>query len=330
MYQQNYSRQNRQFLASILKTIVLCGRQNISLRGHRDSSTDLEKDNLFPENHGNFWALLNFRIDAGDKVLSEHLATAPRNATYTSSTIQNQLIQIIGNQIRDKILDRVRRAQWFTVIADEVTDISNKEQLSLVLRYIDPSTSFVREDLVSFIECDTGITGHCIADKIKGALRDYALDLGKLRGQAYDGAGNMAGSVRGTAALITSEYPLALYLHCASHSLNLTVVKSFQVTSVRNMMGVVEKVSKFLDAHPKRQMALEKAIADTQPASAVSKLKDPCRTRWIQRIDALSVFHPSIVACMEGIYNDGTSVWSSDSLTDANSLKLAITTLLLW
>ena len=41
-----------------------------------------------------------------------------------------------------------------------------------------------------------------------------------------DGAGNMADSVRGTAALITSEYPLALYLYCASHSLNLTVVES--------------------------------------------------------------------------------------------------------
>jgi len=87
------------------------------------------------------------------------------------------------------------------------------------------------------------------------------LDLEKLRGQAYDGAGNTAGSIRGTAVLITAEFPLALYLHCASHSLNLAVVKSFQVTSVCNMMGVVEKVSKFFDAHPKRQTALEKAIA---------------------------------------------------------------------
>ena len=64
----------------------------------------------------------------------------------------------------------------------------------------------------------------------------------KLLGQAYDGAGNMAESVRGTAALSTAQYPLALYLHCASHCLNLAVVKSLQVTSVRNMMGVVVHV----------------------------------------------------------------------------------------
>ena len=40
-------------------------------------------------------------------------------------------------------------------------------------------------------------------------LRD-GLDPINLRGQAYDGAGNMAGSVNGTAALINAQYPLAL------------------------------------------------------------------------------------------------------------------------
>lgn len=44
---------NRQFLASILKTIVLCGRQNITLHGHRDNVTDLEISDVSPENHGN-------------------------------------------------------------------------------------------------------------------------------------------------------------------------------------------------------------------------------------------------------------------------------------
>ena len=49
----------------------------------------------------------------------------------------------------------------------------------------------------------------------------------------------MAVLVNGTAALIAVDYPLALYLHCASHCLNLAVVKSLQITSVRNVMGVV-------------------------------------------------------------------------------------------
>ena len=129
----------------------------------------------------------------------------------------------------------------------------------------------------------------------------------------------MAGSVNGTAALISKQYPLALYLHCASHCLNLAVVKSLQITSIRRRFG---KGIPVFSAHPKRQTALEKAISDSQPDSTVHKLKDMCRTRWVQRIDALQVFqslHISTVTCMENICNDGPRKWSADSLTDARS-----------
>ena len=60
----------------------------------------------------------------------------------------------------------------------------------------------------------------------------------------------------------------------------------------------------------------------------VHKLKDLCRTRWIERIDALERFthlHPSIVSCFETISSEGSTSWSSDSLLDASTLLLAIT-----
>lgn len=49
------------------------------------------------------------------------------------------------------------------------------------------------------------------------------------RGQSYDGAGNMAGSVRGAAARIKALYPLATYVHCSSHQLNLCVMKACSI-----------------------------------------------------------------------------------------------------
>ena len=142
------------------------------------------------------------------------------------------------------------------------------------------------------------------------------LDLSNLRGQAYDGAGNMAGSINSTAAIITAQYPFAIYWHCASHCLNLAGVKSLELTSARNMMGGVRRVYNFLAAYPKCQRALEKAISDCQPSSTAHKLKDMCRTRWVQRIDAIEIFmplHQSIVGCMESICN-------ADSITDARGL----------
>ena len=45
---------------------------------------------------GNFLALLQFQVQAGDRVLKEHLKTAPGNVLYASKTVQNQMIAIGG------------------------------------------------------------------------------------------------------------------------------------------------------------------------------------------------------------------------------------------
>ena len=66
---------NRQVLKSVIACLEFCGRQGISLRGHRDYSTS---DSL---NQGNFKALIQLRIDAGDVSLETHLQTCSKRAT---------------------------------------------------------------------------------------------------------------------------------------------------------------------------------------------------------------------------------------------------------
>ena len=116
--------ENRSKLSSIVKTVIFCGQQNISLRGHRDDSrhvTDSES------NLGNFQALMQFRIDAGDKVLEEHFKTSGKNCTYRSKITQNELIEVCGDYIRNILLNEIRQAQSFGISADEVADLSNRE-----------------------------------------------------------------------------------------------------------------------------------------------------------------------------------------------------------
>ena len=104
-------------------------------------------------------------------------------------------------------------------MADEVTDCSNKEQLSLVLRYVNPSDSQIREDVIEFLECDTCVSGSALAGKIMSFIDKHGLKATYLHGESYEGAGNMSCNVTGAAAIISSRYPQALYSHCASHSL---------------------------------------------------------------------------------------------------------------
>ena len=233
---RNHPEQHKE---ALLYYRVSCVVGRTSLRGHRDSGTDMEGVQAASRNHGNFCALLNFRILAGDTILMNHLQSAARNATYTSSDIQNQLISILVDHICNAILRKVRSSLCYTLIADEVTDCSNKEQLCIVIRNVEPEAASVRVILMTFLECDSGIAGKALADKMLGFIRIH-LDPSKMRSQAYNGASNMSGKTNRAAARISSQYPLTLYTHCTSHCLNLAVVASFEEVSVHNMIGVVK------------------------------------------------------------------------------------------
>ena len=103
---------NRLFLKSILKAIIFCGRQNIALQGHREISNLVDVHDEPGTNAGNFRALLQLQIESGDKVLKEHFTNAPRNAQYSSPTIQNELIAAIGEWFQHRIVTEVKAAQY--------------------------------------------------------------------------------------------------------------------------------------------------------------------------------------------------------------------------
>ena len=71
----------------------------------------------------------------------------------------------------------------FSLIADEVTDISNNEILSLCLRYESMSPKIqIKEIFIDFVQLD-GITGELIANAILHTLRNHRIDVTKCRGQ---------------------------------------------------------------------------------------------------------------------------------------------------
>ena len=154
---------------------TFCGKQNIPLRGHRDDSQCLMIDD---NNPGNFQKLLEFRIDAGDKVLETHLSTAPRNATYRSKTIQNELISCCGDYIVNKIFQNIKQVGFFSIMADEATDSSNVEQ---VIRYCQENSFEIQEDFIGFLACTNGVSGECIAKAIIEKVTSLGLDMSLCR-----------------------------------------------------------------------------------------------------------------------------------------------------
>ena len=172
------------------------------------------------------------------------------------------------------------------------------EELSIVLRYV--LGSEIKEVFVDFVEV-SGITGEVLARNILQWLQEHGLSLTDMRGQCYDGASNMSGARSGCKSIVQQEAPLAMYYHCAAHRLNLAVVSACNIQVFKNAESYVGEIARFFSFSAKRQRLLDVAIDSTPKAK---KLKDACRTRWVQRIDSYAVFLellPALHTCLEAM-----------------------------
>ena len=122
----------------------------------------------------------------------------------------------------ETIIDTVKEAKFYSIICDEASDASNKEQLLFCLRYLN-NDGDICEDCLKFIQCKSGLTGKDLYNEVTEELSSFGLDLQNCRGKGYDDAGAVSGHVNGLPALILRENSQALYGHCASDRFNLVI-----------------------------------------------------------------------------------------------------------
>eukprot|EP00731_Ephydatia_muelleri_P027422 Em0019g295a len=101
-------------------------------------------------------------------------------------------------------------------------DQSNKEQLTLVLRWVSDDVT-VSEEFVGLYYLSV-IDAQSIVDAINDAFLRFQIPFTKLRGQCYDGCSTMAGARTGVAVKIQELEPRAVFTH---HALNLAETYSF-------------------------------------------------------------------------------------------------------
>lgn len=288
---ENEIRRNRDIIKVVIQAIELCGRQGLALRGDHDSG-DLQLDTPV-QNDGNFRSLLRYGIQSGNNLFLNHIKNCGKNATYISPDIQNEIISVIGEYIQGQICSRIKRAKYYTILADETTDISRIEQFSLCIRYLHEDCSSsensksidLREDFIQFVPVHN-TTGAELAKSIVSTLTTFGLDLKYARGQGYDGAANMRAAFRGVQAHLMKIYPRALYTHCFAHCLNLCINDASKVQQIRNTLGTVQEVSAYFRTSAKRSKVLRQNLE----SKSFSSLKKICETRWVERHESISIF----------------------------------------
>ena len=92
-------------------------------------------------------------------------------------------------------------------------------------------------------------------------------------------------------------------------------------------MQTADKISRFFSNSPKRQLALEGWIDSVLPEEKRKKLKELCRTRWVERHEAFEVFSDLFLptlCCLEAITYSAPSDWNRETRSDAQSFLLAM------
>ena len=100
-----------------------------------------------------------------------------------------------------KICYKTLKSQYYSVIADKASDTSNKEQMSLVLKFVD-KTYDIREEFLGFLHCKLGLSGKALSETLLGAILELKLDINDYREQGYNKAVAVSGSKNGVAGHI--------------------------------------------------------------------------------------------------------------------------------
>ncbi|XP_065653026.1 uncharacterized protein LOC136080337 [Hydra vulgaris] len=120
----------REVLKRIFNVIKYLAEHNIAFRGSNSK--------IYERNNGNFLGLIEM-LATFDPVFQEHvrrIQSSEIHDHYLGANIQNELIQLLCEKVKSKIVANIKADKYFSVMLDCTPDLSHKKQLSLVIQFL--------------------------------------------------------------------------------------------------------------------------------------------------------------------------------------------------
>lgn len=134
----------------------------------------------------------------------------------------------------------------------------------------------------------------------------------------------MSGEWNSCAAAVMEQYPCALYVHCASHSLNLAFGEACSISLIRNCLGSIKKIISFFRPSAKREAILNNFMEIVDCETKRERLKNLCETRWTEKLDAVISFKEMVIPSfwsLDKIKQCGNGEISKNAYSYHNTLK---------
>ena len=198
-----------------------------------------------------FEGLITLQIENGDIKLKNHREKCPRNATYESYATVVDLLASISKVLESNLLSSFEASMYFSLMADESTDISSKEELSICARWLDNKKPV--EHFLGIMPAKE-TTAEAIANYLFTFLESKNMDITKMRGLGFDGANTMSGKRSGVQLRLRQHSPSAIYVHCQCHQLQLAAVNAAnEQMEVKRVLGTLLSAKHFTTLQKKQR-----------------------------------------------------------------------------
>ena len=125
--------------------------------------------------------------------------------------------------MREKLFNQIKKARFLTLVLDEGTDVNNRSQLSVSLKYSLSGKS--KESFLEFVDLKEKKSAEEIVYSTKKFLYIFNFES-KLICQSYDGAYVISGRHSGVLTGIKQNFKRAGFIYCRAHAINLSFKKS--------------------------------------------------------------------------------------------------------
>ncbi|KAL4152763.1 hypothetical protein QTP88_000596 [Uroleucon formosanum] len=275
---------NREIVKALIDVSLFLAQNCVAFRGHRESWSNIG-------NQGNFLELTKI-LSKYSSPLASYLESLKNSVkkpeiNFTSKLRQNQIINSISTSIKARIKEELKDAKFFSVSMDSTFDLSRKEQISFIVRYV-TACGNVSERLLALHDSPI-TTGEQMFKIFELICKELNLDwINYLVGQSYDGAQNMRGQYNGLQTLIKEKCPTAIFVWCCAHRLNLIVSKlvSCSLDPV-DLFGNLETLYNFICGSKKKVAYYEAMQKNCSLNKQGRRLKRVSTTRWMSHNYAL-------------------------------------------
>nr|XP_045087179.1 zinc finger MYM-type protein 1-like [Aegilops tauschii subsp. strangulata] len=215
-----------------------------------------------------------------------------------------------------EIVKKIKSAKYFSFILDCTPDASYQEQMSIIIRYVDSSSSHVciEESFLGFLDVND-TTGQGLFEVLENELKLLDLDIVDVRGQGYDNGSNMKGNQQGVQRRLLNVNPRAFYSACGCHSLNLTLCDMAKTCGkAKDFFGIIQRIYTTFANSTKKWQILKNNITGLTPKSVSA-------TRWESRVDSVKAIRLQSEDIREALLQ--VSETDNDTKTSSEAKSLA-------